>query len=75
MKKRRKKKNLPRFTTNAVISSAGQWTRVRPNCHPEAGWRITHSTFNNRYSIECNECGTQHACIDSASTVLGKVQP
>jgi len=46
-----------RKPSNALVESTGEWTYLRPTCHPEAQFQIRHSTTHGIYDIECATCG------------------
>lgn len=54
----------PRERSNALVSSHGYWTRLRPNCHPDAKWDIIHSTLAGYYEIQCASCGGNYIRIE-----------
>jgi hypothetical protein len=49
-----KKKREP---SNALVSSEGYWTQLRPDCHPDQGFKIIHSTTHGIYCVQCAQCG------------------
>lgn len=33
------------------------WVHLRPQCHPESTWKISHSPSVGIYNFQCAECG------------------
>jgi len=52
----KKRHTNPPDERNAIVHQE-RWTTLRPNCHPEAHWRIHHSPMGAVYSFQCAQCG------------------
>lgn len=46
-----------REPSNALIKSEGNWSTIRPGCHPESQFMIHHSTAHGIYDVQCAQCG------------------
>jgi hypothetical protein len=56
-KKRAATKRTQQEPSNALVSSGGNWTRLKSSCHPEAMFQVVHSTANGIYEVGCANCG------------------
>ncbi len=53
-----------REPSNALVSSQGRWSEIRPVCHPESLFKMHHSTTHGIYEIQCAQCGNTHLRIE-----------
>jgi hypothetical protein len=42
--------------SNALVSSQGNWTFIKPTCHPDQPWALHHSTTHGIYTLVCAGC-------------------
>jgi hypothetical protein len=47
---------LRRDPSNARVTSNGNWSAVRPGCHPESHLKMSHSTAFGIYEVQCATC-------------------